>query len=119
MAPNVSVSMRIFAIIASKKRAWRCPNPFGSGGPWIDDLDAAMLKVACIAGGKRCPARTRDGGNLGIKRLWRPTLLGANGKDDGVLTRGTAVERQNPAVKALGKHSLCCGLQIDASSPLR
>lgn len=67
----------------------------GAVGPWIDDLDTAILEVSHIAGCDGGVFRLGDCGDLGVENAYWPTCRSSCDSDDGINLGGGRIEAQD------------------------
>src|SRR5260370_8290445 len=82
--------------------------------PWINDINAAVLKVLHVARSEACSSRTSHRDNHGIELADRLTCRSSRGGDFRIHVRSIAVETQHLTGEIFIKNLLC---GIPQSSP--
>src|ERR1700687_1219827 len=83
--------------------------------PWINDINAAVLKVLRVARSEACSSRTSHRDNHGIELADRFTCRSSRGGDFRIDVRSITVETQHLIGEILIKN-LICGLPPSAAS---
>src|ERR1700730_9389235 len=83
-------------------------------GPWINDINAAVLKVLHVARSEACSSRTSHRDNHGIELADRFTCRSSRGGDFRIHVRSITVETQHLIGEIFIKNLLC---GIPQSSP--